>query len=85
MSIGDLEKDSEYQISFASSTLTLFKQKRTSTSVILHVSLLYIHLLGYTGSSAAFFSIQILLSSPQNVIQVSNLNILAQFLSSEWA
>ena len=41
MSVGDLEKDLEYQVWFASSILTLFKQKRTSTSVILHVSLLY--------------------------------------------
>ena len=85
MSVGDLEKDLEYQVWFASSILTLFKQKRTSTSIILHVSMLRTHLLGYTGSSTAFFSIQILLSSPQNVIQVSNLNKLTQFLSPEWA
>ena len=83
MSVGDLEKGFGVQYRFTSFILTLFKQKGTSTSVILHVFLLYTHLLRYTASSPACFSIQILLSSPQNVIQVSNLTILTQFLSSE--
>jgi hypothetical protein len=44
--MNDLEMDFEYELRFALSILTLFKQKRTLTEVIRHVSLSQTHPLG---------------------------------------